>query len=90
VLQGLSVAFREEITVTAGRVDQRNFDQYPLLRMAEAPPIDVHFIDSAGAPGGLGEPALPPVAPALANAIFAASGQRVRRLPLATSGFRPS
>jgi len=93
VLQGLSAAFREEITVTAGRVDQRNFDQYPLLRLAEAPPIDVHFIVSAGAPGGLGglgEPALPPVAPALANAIFAASGQRVRRLPLSTSGFRPS
>jgi isoquinoline 1-oxidoreductase beta subunit len=82
VIQGLSAALGEEITVTGGRVDQGNFDSYRVLRIGEAPRIEVHFTPGGTKPGGLGEPALPPVAPAVANAIFAASGQRVRRLPL--------
>jgi isoquinoline 1-oxidoreductase beta subunit len=79
----LSAALHGEITVQEGRVQQRNFDGYPLLRMREAPPVEVHFIASAAPPSGLGEPPVPPVAPALANAIFALTGTRLRRLPLA-------
>jgi isoquinoline 1-oxidoreductase beta subunit len=82
VLDGLSAALHGEITVQEGRVQQRNFDAYPLLRMSEAPPVEVHFVSSAAPPSGLGEPPLPPVAPALANAIFALTGKRIRRLPL--------
>lgn len=87
VLQGLSTAFREQITVSNGQVDQRNFDTYALLRFREAPPIEVYFIDGPGNLGGLGEPGLPPAAPALTNAIFAASGTRLRRLPISLDGF---
>ena len=87
VVMGLSAAFREGITVTGGRVDQANFDTYRLLRLHEAPPIEIHFVTGATNVGGLGEPALPPVAPALTNAIFAATGIRVRRLPIALDGF---
>jgi len=82
VLDGLSAALHGEITVEQGRVRQRNFDGYPLLRLREAPPVEVHFVSSAAPPSGLGEPPLPPVAPALANAIFALTGTRLRRLPL--------
>jgi isoquinoline 1-oxidoreductase beta subunit len=82
VLDGLSAALHGEITVEQGRVRQRNFDGYPLLRLHEAPPVEVHFVSSAAPPSGLGEPPLPPVAPALANAIFALTGTRLRRLPL--------
>jgi isoquinoline 1-oxidoreductase beta subunit len=82
---GLSAALGEEITVTAGVVDQGNFDSYHLLRMSQAPAIEVYFVPGGTQPQGLGEPALPPVAPALANAIFAASGRRLRRLPLTTN-----
>jgi isoquinoline 1-oxidoreductase beta subunit len=85
VLDGLSAALHGEITVQQGRVQQRNFDGYPLLRMGEAPPVEVHFVPSAAPPSGLGEPPLPPVAPALANAIFALTGSRLRRLPLASA-----
>jgi isoquinoline 1-oxidoreductase subunit beta len=63
-------------------VEQRNFDRYPLLRMNEAPTVEVHFVNAAANPTGLGEPPVPPVAPAVANAWFALSSQRVRRLPL--------
>ena len=87
ILQGLSSALREEITVTQGRVDQRNFDTYALLRFKEAPAIEIYFVDSPGNLGGLGEPALPPTAPALTNAIFAATGTRLRRLPISLDGF---
>ena len=66
----------------AGRVRQENFHQYRLLTMAEAPRVEVHFLQGSPQPTGLGEPPLSPVAPAVANAIFALTGRRLRRLPL--------
>ena len=79
---GLSAALHGEITLAAGRVQQSNFHDYPLLRMHEAPDIEVHLVASAEAPTGAGEPGVPPIAPAVANAVFAATGKRIRRLPL--------
>jgi isoquinoline 1-oxidoreductase beta subunit len=83
VLDGLSAALYGEITVEQGRVKQSNFHEYRLLRMDETPRVEAHFVANAEPPSGLGEPPLPPVAPAVANAIFALTGQRIRRLPLA-------
>jgi isoquinoline 1-oxidoreductase beta subunit len=89
VIFALSAAALGEITIAAGRVQQSNFHDYPVVRMAEAPQIDVEILESsAEAVGGIGEPPVPPVAPAVANAIFAATGTRVRRLPLSASGFK--
>jgi isoquinoline 1-oxidoreductase subunit beta len=82
VIDGLSVALYQKITIEKGAVVEGNFDTYPLIRMPEAPPVEVHFIKSDNAPTGLGEPALPPVAPALCNAIFAATGVRLRSQPI--------
>ena len=82
ILDGLSTALMGEITVRDGVVEQSNFHDYRLLRIGQAPAIEVHFIDSEHEPRGLGEPPLPPLAPAVCNAIFVATGQRIRRLPL--------
>lgn len=82
VIMGLSNAMHSKITATAGRVDQRNFLDYEVLRMMEAPEVTVDIIASKSPPAGIGEPGVPPVAPALCNAIFAATGVRVRSLPV--------
>jgi isoquinoline 1-oxidoreductase beta subunit len=82
VLFGLSAALGERITIGGGRVVEANFHDYPLLRINEAPRLEIEFIRSDAAPGGLGEPGTPPIAPALTNAIFAATGKRIRQLPV--------
>ncbi|MGB3582466.1 MAG: molybdopterin cofactor-binding domain-containing protein [Roseiarcus sp.] len=83
VLYGLTAALFGEITIKEGRVEQGNFDSYPIARMADAPVIETHFVLSGGDKwGGLGEPGTPPIAPAVANAIFAVTGKRIRSLPL--------
>ena len=84
-LDGIGAALHQAITIDRGRVTQRNFDDYRLLRIDEAPPVDVHFVITDNPPTGLGEPALPPVVPALCNAIFAATGKRLRHLPIDSS-----
>ncbi|MFZ0591997.1 MAG: molybdopterin cofactor-binding domain-containing protein [Bryobacteraceae bacterium] len=86
-IDGMSELMHQEITLEAGRVVQQNYNQHMLLRFSQAPQLDVHFVKSEKSPTGLGEPSLPPVIPAVCNAIFAATGQRVRSLPLANSGF---
>jgi isoquinoline 1-oxidoreductase subunit beta len=78
---GLSAALSGRITIRNGQVEQSNFHDYPVLRMSEMPQLDIHLVDSRAAPGGIGEPCAPPVAPAVANALFAASGVRIRELP---------
>jgi isoquinoline 1-oxidoreductase beta subunit len=82
VLDGLAQALGQEITIERGAVKQSNFHDFPLLRMRQAPPVEVHWRKTEFPPTGLGEPALPPVLPALAGAIFQATGKRVRSLPL--------
>jgi CO/xanthine dehydrogenase Mo-binding subunit len=82
IVFGLTAALWGEITLVGGRVQQTNFNSYRMLRANEMPLLDVHLIDSDASPGGIGEPGVAPVAPALANAIFAATGKRLRRLPI--------
>lgn len=79
---GLSAALNETITVERGGVTQSNFEDYPILTIAEMPAVEVNILESGAAPGGVGEPGVPPVAPAVANAIAAATGKRLRTLPL--------
>jgi isoquinoline 1-oxidoreductase beta subunit len=87
ILYALSAALHGEITLDGGRVQQGNFDDYPVVRMDEAPVIDVHIVPSTEPPGGVGEPGTPPLAPALANALFVLTGKRVRRLPFKPGDF---
>jgi isoquinoline 1-oxidoreductase beta subunit len=82
LLWGLSAALWGEITVKGGRIEQSNFHDYRMTRLTDAPVIDVHIVSSAEPPGGIGEASVPLVAPAMANAVFAAAGLRQRRLPL--------
>jgi isoquinoline 1-oxidoreductase beta subunit len=84
IVFGLTAALYGEITFENGRVKQRNFHDYPMLRMNEMPSVEVHIVPSTEKMGGVGEPGVPPIAPAIANAIFAATGKRVRRLPIRT------
>jgi isoquinoline 1-oxidoreductase beta subunit len=81
-IDGISAALFQKITIENGRAVQSNFDTYPVLRIADAPPVEVEFLTPDYPPTGLGEPALPPVIPALCNAIHAATGVRLRELPI--------
>jgi isoquinoline 1-oxidoreductase subunit beta len=85
VVFGLTAALYGRITIKDGRVEQSNFDSYPLLRSNEMPKVEVHILPSSEKPGGIGEPGTPPIAPAVVNAIFAATGKRLRSLPIDTS-----
>jgi isoquinoline 1-oxidoreductase subunit beta len=82
IVYGLTAALYGKITFKDGRVEQSNFHDYRMLRMSEMPKVEVHIVPSHEAPGGMGEPGTPPIAPAVANAIFAATGKRIRKLPL--------
>ena len=82
IIFGLSAALFGEITIKNGRVEQGNFPTYDMVRLAETPQIEVHIIDSQDSLGGVGEPGTPPIAPAITNAIFAATGKRIRQLPI--------
>jgi len=87
VIDGLSTMMGQKITFENGQVQQSNFHDYSVLRIEDAPRVSTHFIQSDFAPTGLGEPALPPLAPAVGNAIFAATGHRVRKMPLTDAGY---
>jgi isoquinoline 1-oxidoreductase beta subunit len=82
VVWALSAALYGEITLNKGEVEQSNFTDYPILRIDEMPAVEVHIVPSREPPSGVGEPGVPPLAPAVANALFAATGNRIRALPL--------
>ena len=82
IVYGLTAALYNEVTIKNGRVEQSNFNDYPVLRMSEMPKVEVHILQGQGDQGGIGEPGTPPIAPAVCNAIFAATGKRIRKLPI--------
>jgi isoquinoline 1-oxidoreductase beta subunit len=86
VVDGMSEML-QEISLKNGRVVQSSFHQHPLVKMSQVPPVEVHFLKSNNSPTGLGEPALPPILPAISNAIFTATGERIRKLPITMQGF---
>ncbi|HKQ79687.1 MAG TPA: molybdopterin cofactor-binding domain-containing protein, partial [Blastocatellia bacterium] len=86
VVDGMSEML-QEISLQNGRVAQSNYHQHPMLKMSQTPPIEVHFLKTNNSPTGLGEPALPPILPAIANAVFTATGERIRTLPITKQGF---
>ncbi|MBI4464313.1 MAG: xanthine dehydrogenase family protein molybdopterin-binding subunit [Acidobacteria bacterium] len=88
IVYGLTAALKGEITIENGRVKQSNFHDYPMLRMNEMPEVEVHIVPSTETPGGMGEPGVPPIAAAVVNAIFAATGKRIRRLPIRAEELR--
>lgn len=88
IIYGLTATLKGPITLAGGRVQQSNFNDYPLLRLDETPLIEVHLLPSREPPSGVGEPAVPPVAPAVANAVFAATGKRIRHLPIRAEDLR--
>ena len=86
VVYGLTSALWGEITLNGGAIQQLNFPDYPMMQLANAPEQEVHFISNDEAPGGLGEPGVPPVTPALTNAIHTVTGERIRALPISKHG----
>jgi isoquinoline 1-oxidoreductase beta subunit len=88
VIFGISAALYGEITLKNGRVEQSNFDNYQVVRINEAPAIEVHIVKNNEAPGGMGEPGTSAIMPAIANAIFAATGKRLRKLPIDPAGLK--
>ncbi len=85
---GLTATLKSAVTIRKGRVEQSNFHDFPLLRMDEMPKVDVHIVSSMKAPSGIGETGVPPIAPAVANAVFAATGKRIRKLPIRPDDLR--
>jgi isoquinoline 1-oxidoreductase beta subunit len=88
IVFGLSAALHGAITLKDGRVEQGNFNDYQMLRINEMHEVEVHIVQSAEKPGGIGEPGVPPIAPAVCNAIFALTGERIRRLPIRAEGLK--
>jgi isoquinoline 1-oxidoreductase beta subunit len=88
IIFGLGPALMQEITVDNGRVQQTNFHQFPVVRMNEAPVIDITLVNSTEKPGGIGEPATAVVVPAIANAVAALTGKRLRKLPMTADAIR--
>jgi CO/xanthine dehydrogenase Mo-binding subunit len=82
IVFGLTAALYGELTIDGGRVQQSNFHDYPVLRMNEMPEVEVHIVESSEHATGVGEPGVPPIAPAVTNALFALTGKRVRKLPI--------
>jgi isoquinoline 1-oxidoreductase subunit beta len=90
IIFGITAALYGEITLKNGRVEQTNFDTYQMLRVNEAPTIEVHIIDSTEPPGGMGECGTSAIVPAVTNAVFAATGKRLRKLPVDTAVLKQS
>ena len=88
ILYELAATLKGEITIKRGAVEQSNFHEFELLRIDETPEMEIHIVESDEPPGGAGEPGLPPVAPAVANAIFDATGKRIRKLPIRPEDLR--